>query len=106
VAIAAGEPFAANLNCKGAIGARVTFTHGKPKVTDGPFAETRELLAGYCLIQVRSQAEAIEWAKRWPPLDGEVELDIRQLFEESDFGDEFTPEQRDAEARMRAQLAK
>ncbi len=73
---------------------------------DGPFAETKELLAGYCLIQVRSKAEAIEWAKRWPPLDGDVELEIRQLFEEDDFGTEFAPEQRAAEARIREQLAK
>lgn len=75
-------------------------------VTDGPFAETKELVAGYLIIQVPSKAEAIEWAKRWPPLDGEVELEIRAVFEEDDFGAEFTPEQREAEARMRAQLAK
>lgn len=87
-------------------GVRVRFAKGKPTVIDGPFAETKELLAGYCLIQVRSKAEAIEWAKRWPPLDGDVELEIRQLFEEDDFGTEFTPEQRAAEARMREQLAK
>ena len=87
-------------------GVRVKFDKGKPRVTDGPFAETKELVAGYFLIQVPSKAEAIEWAKRWPPLDGEVELEIRAVFEEDDFGDEFTPEQREAEARMRAQLAK
>jgi hypothetical protein len=85
-------------------GVRVRFSNGKPKVIDGPFAETKELLAGYCLIQVRSKDEAIEWAKRWPPLDGDVELEIRQLFEEDDFGAEFTPEQRAAEAKMREQL--
>jgi hypothetical protein len=87
-------------------GVRVKVAGGKLKVIDGPFTETKELLAGYCLIDVRSKAEAVEWAKRWPPLDGDVELEIRALYEEADFGDEFTPEQRAAEAQMRAQLAK
>ena len=64
-------------------GARVRFAGGKPKVTDGPFSETKELVAGYWLIQVKSRAEAIEWAKRVPFADGEIE--IRQLFELTDF---------------------
>ena len=69
-------------------GARVSFSNGKPKVIDGPFAEAKELIAGYTLIQARSREEAIEWVKRWPPLDGdgEVELEIRQLYELEDFG--------------------
>ena len=88
-------------------GARVKFTHGKPRVMDGPFSETKELIAGYMLIQADSKEEAIEWAKRWPALDLEqnVELEIRQLFEEDDFGDEFTPELRKQEAEMRAKAA-
>src|SRR5688572_5689227 len=85
-------------------GARVKFTNGKPRVIDGPFSETKELIAGYMLIQAGSKDEAIEWAKRWPALDMEqnVELEIRQLFEDDDFGDEFTPELRKQEADMRA----
>lgn len=69
-------------------GARVKFSGGKPTVIDGPFAEAKELIAGYTLIQARSREEAIEWVKRWPPLDGdgEVELEIRQLYELEDFG--------------------
>ena len=88
-------------------GARVKFTNGKPRVMDGPFSETKELIAGYMLIRADSKEEAIEWAKRWPALDLEqnVELEIRQLFEEDDFGDEFTPELRKQEAEMRAKAA-
>ena len=88
-------------------GSRVKFTNGKPRVIDGPFSETKELIAGYMLIQAGSKDEAIEWAKRWPALDTEqnVELEIRQLFEEDDFGDEFTPELRKQEADMRAKAA-
>jgi hypothetical protein len=87
-------------------GARVKFSRGKPTVIDGPFAETKELLAGFTMIDVKSKQEAIAWAKRWPVLDGdgEVELEIRQVFEASDFGDEFTPEQREAEERLRDQI--
>lgn len=87
-------------------GVRVTFANGKPRVTDGPFAETKELIAGYCLIQVKSKEEAIEWVKRWPALDGDgnVELEIRPLFEAQDFGPEFTPELREAEDRLRAEI--
>jgi len=88
-------------------GKRVKFTGGKPAVIDGPFAETKELIAGYCLIQVASEAEAIDWVKRWPPLDadGEVEIEIRPLYETEDFGAEFTPELREAEERMHARMA-
>jgi hypothetical protein len=70
-------------------GARVKFSSGKPHVIDGPFAEAKELIAGFSMIDVRSKEEAIEWVKRWPPMDGggEAELEIRQVFELSDFGD-------------------
>jgi len=89
-------------------GARVKFSGGKPSVTDGPFSETKELIAGFTMIEVGSKEEAIEWVKRWPPLDGngEVEIEIRQVFEASDFGAEFTPELREAEERMREHLLK
>jgi hypothetical protein len=88
-------------------GTRVKFSGGKPSVIDGPFAETKELIAGYSLIQVNSKEEAVEWAKRWPALDGDgdVELEIRQVFEAEDFGAEFTPELREQEERLRAQVA-
>ena len=88
-------------------GARVKFAGGKRTVTDGPFAETKELIAGYWLWQVKSKAEAIEWVKRCPdPMPGEDSvIEIRQVFEAEDFGAEFTPELREAEERMRAQLA-
>jgi len=86
--------------------ARVRFSGGKPSVIDGPFAETKELIAGYALIQVNSRAEAIEWIKKWPAIDGEgnVELEIRQLFEAEDFGPEFTPELREAEDKLRSEI--
>jgi hypothetical protein len=85
-------------------GARVKFSQGKPKVIDGPFAETKELIGGWCLIRVDSRDEAIEWAKRWPAIgmESNVELEIRQLYEADDFGPEFTPELREQEERMRA----
>jgi len=87
-------------------GMRVQFSKGKPTVIDGPFAETKELIAGYCLIQVKSKQEAIDWVKRWPALDGngEAVIEIRQLFEAEDFGPEFTPELREAEERLREQV--
>ena len=74
-------------------GARIKFSKGKPKVTDGPFAEAKELVAGYTIIQVASREEALAWVKRWPVEDGdgEVELELRELYEADDFGDEFTP---------------
>jgi hypothetical protein len=89
-------------------GARVKFSGSKRTVIDGPFAETKELIAGYWLWQVKSKEEAIEWVKRCPnPFPGtESEIEIRQLFEAEDFGAEFTPELREQEERMRAQIDK
>ncbi|HLO01749.1 MAG TPA: YciI family protein [Symbiobacteriaceae bacterium] len=88
-------------------GARVKFgTDGKPLVVDGPFAETKELIAGFTMIQTNSLAEALEWVKRWPASDAPVELEIRQVFEAEEFGAEFTPEMRAVEDQMRAQLEK
>ncbi len=88
-------------------GARVKFSGDKRIVTDGPFAETKELVAGFWLIQVKSKEEAIEWVKRIPnPMPGtEAEIEIRQVFEADDFGAEFTPELREQEERLRAQMA-
>lgn len=85
-------------------GARVRFNGNKRTVIDGPFAETKELVAGYWLWQVRSKEEAIEWLKRAPFREGEVE--IRQVFEAEDFGEEFTPELREQEERVRKMAAK
>ena len=85
-------------------GVRVKFSGNTRKVIDGPFAETKELIAGYWLWQCRSKEEAIEWVTRCPnPMPGESEIEIRQLFEAEDFGDEFTPELRAQEERLRAQ---
>jgi hypothetical protein len=84
-------------------GARVRFNGNKRTVIDGPFAETKELVAGFWLWQVRSKEEAIEWLKRAPFREGEVE--IRQVFEADDFGPEFTPELREQEERVRQQVA-
>jgi len=83
-------------------GARLKFSAGRPKVVDGPFTETKELVAGFTIIDVKSKEEAIEWARRWPPVDGdgEVELEIRQLYEASD----FDPEVVQAEERRRRQV--
>jgi hypothetical protein len=87
-------------------GARVKFSGDKRTVVDGPFTETKELIAGFWLFQVKSKEEAIEWVKRCPnPHEGESEIEIRQVFEADDFGAEFTPELREAEERMRAQMA-
>ena len=88
-------------------GARVRFSGDKRTVIDGPFAETKELIAGYWLFEAKSMAEAIEWVKRAPnPSPGtESEIEIRQVFETSDFGPEFTPELREQEERLREQLA-
>jgi hypothetical protein len=83
-------------------GARVKFSGGKTSVIDGPFAETKELVAGYWMWQVKSKQDAIDWLKRAPFEDTEVE--IRQVFEAEDFGDEFTPELREQEERLRAQI--
>jgi hypothetical protein len=89
-------------------GARVRFSGNKRTVIDGPFAETKELVAGYWMWQVKSKEEAIEWVKRCPnPFPGaDSEIEIRQVFEAEDFGAEFTPELREQEERMRAQIAK
>lgn len=85
-------------------GARVRFSGAARAVIDGPFAETKELIAGYWLWQVKSKEEAIEWVKRCPnPHEGECEIEIRQIFEADDFGAEFTPELRKQEAGIRAQ---
>ena len=89
-------------------GARLKFSKGKPAVIDGPFTESKELIAGYLLIEVKSKQEAIDWMRRWPALDanGGVQLEIRQIFEAEDFGAEFTPELREREERMRAEIEK
>ena len=87
-------------------GARVRFSGKQRSVIDGPFAETKELIAGFWLWQVKSLDEAIEWVKRCPnPFDTDSEIEIRQVFEAGDFGAEFTPELREREARLRTQLA-
>jgi len=88
-------------------GARVRFKGSKRTVIDGPFAETKELIAGFWLWRVKSKEEAIEWVKRCPnPFSGESEIEIRQVFEAADFGAEFTPELREQEERLRAQIEK
>src|SRR6266496_3970875 len=85
-------------------GARVRFSGGKRTVIDGPFAETKELIAGFWIWQVKSKEEAIEWVKRCPnPHNEETEVEIRQVFEAEDFGAELTPELREQEERLRAQ---
>ena len=87
-------------------GSRVKFSRDKRTVIDGPFAETKELIAGYWLWQCQSKEEAIEWVKRCPnPMPGESEIEIRQVFEADDFGAESTPELRVQEDRVRAQAA-
>jgi hypothetical protein len=88
-------------------GARVVFSGDKRTVIDGPFAETKEVIAGFWLWQVRSKEEAIEWVKQCPnPHDGDCEIEIRPLFEAEDFGAELTPELREQEERLRAQVGK
>jgi hypothetical protein len=82
-------------------GARVRTSGGKRTVIDGPFTEAKELIAGFTLIQARSREEAIEWVKRWPVEDGDVELEIRQVFDDEDFGPQFTEELREQEGRLR-----
>jgi hypothetical protein len=87
-------------------GARVKFSGSKRTVTDGPFGETKDLIAGFWLWQVKSKDEAIEWVKRCPnPTGTDAEIEIRQVFEAEDFGAEFTPELREQEQRLRAQAA-
>jgi len=88
-------------------GARVKFSGKKRTVVDGPFAETKELIAGFWIWRTKSLAEAIEWAKRCPnPTGQESELEIRQVFEAEDFGDALTPELREQEQRLRSQTPK
>ena len=87
-------------------GARVKFSGAKRTVVDGPLPETKDLVCGFWILQVKSREEAIEWVKRCPnPMEGETELEIRQVFEADDFGAELTPELRASEQRMRDQLA-
>jgi hypothetical protein len=92
-------------------GARVRFSGGKPSVVDGPFPETKELIAGFWIIKVNSKQEAIAWAKKIPfdpdvHMGGEGEIELRQVFETEDFGEELTPELREAEQRMRDEITK
>ncbi len=92
-------------------GARIKFSKGKPTVIDGPFAEAKEMIAGFWMIEVKSKEEAIEWAKRVPfgvdvHMGGEGEIELRQVFEMADFGAEFTPELQESEQRMREQIQK
>jgi hypothetical protein len=87
-------------------GKRVRFSGDKRTVIDGPFAETKELIAGFWMWQVKSMDEAIEWVKRCPnPMNTPSDIEIRPVFEAQDFGDEFTPELREQEERLRAELA-
>jgi hypothetical protein len=86
-------------------GVRVKFSGAKRSVIDGPFAETKELVAGFWIWQVKSLEEAIEWVKRCPnPMPGDSEIEIRPIFEAEDFGDNFTPEERAKEAQLREQM--
>ena len=89
-------------------GVRVRFSGGRKTVIDGPFSETKELIAGFWLWQVKSKEEAIAWVKRCPnPMPGtEAEIEIRQVFEAADFGAEFTPELREREERLRGEIEK
>jgi hypothetical protein len=87
-------------------GKRIRFSGTQPSVVDGPFAEPNELVAGFWLWQVKSIEEAVEWVKRCPnPMDGDSEIEIRPLFEAEDFGAEFTPELREQEERLRAEVS-
>ena len=87
-------------------GMKVKFRNGKPTITDGPFTEAKELIAGYTIIEVASREEALEWIRRWPPADGhgEVELEIRQIFSAEDFGDAFSKDVRDRHDAMRREI--
>jgi len=85
-------------------GARLKFSGGKATVTDGPFTESKELIAGFWLIQAKSMDEAVAWMKR-APFDGDTQIEIRQVFETEDFGAELTPEIREREERLRAKAA-
>jgi hypothetical protein len=87
-------------------GARVQIGAKEPVVTEGPFAETRELIAGFTMIDVRSREEALAWVKRWPIEDAPVILELRQVFSPDDFGDAFTPELRQVEQTLRERVSK
>jgi hypothetical protein len=87
-------------------GAKVRFSGSKRTVIDGPFTEAKELIAGYWVFQVKSKEEAIEWVKRCPnPTEGESEIEIRQVFDPADFGDNYTPELQEADRKIDAQMA-
>src|SRR5690606_37805503 len=87
-------------------GVRVQFSGDRRSVVDGPFAETKELIAGFWIWEVASLAECIDWVKRCPnPMPGDSEIEIRQIFEAEDFGEAFTPELREQEERLRARIA-
>lgn len=88
-------------------GVRVKFSDGKPNLIEGPFPDASGVLAGFCIIQVKSREEAIEWAKRWPSIDadGGVELEVRRVEEAEDFGAEFTPELREREQKLREKIS-
>lgn len=88
-------------------GARVKFRNGRPTVVDGPFAEAKELIAGYLIIEAKSMAEALEWVRKWPKEDahGNVELEIRRVLTAEDFGEAFTPAMREMEERLRQAAA-
>jgi hypothetical protein len=87
-------------------GARVKFSGAKRTVVDGPFKDSKDLICGFWMFQVKSKEEAIEWVKRCPnPVEGETEIEIRQVFEAEDFGAQLTPELREAEQRLRDQIA-
>jgi hypothetical protein len=102
----AGVLLDANGLASSAEGALVQFSDGVPTVLDGPFAEAKELVAGYWLIEVKSREEAVEWVKRVPfDADVETEIEIRQVYEGADFGESFTPEIRDRHEKMDATIA-
>src|SRR6185369_9593850 len=88
-------------------GKKIKFSAGKPTIIDGPFSEAKELIGGYAMINVTSAQEALDSVERWPAIDsgGNVELQLRRVFEDDEFGDEFTPELREREQRMRAEAA-
>jgi hypothetical protein len=88
---------------KSATGARVSFSKGKATVTDGPFTEAKELIAGFSILEVNSRDEAIDWVKQWPPLDGHgnVQIEIRELFSAADFGEQAEAQFKDLEAKKR-----
>lgn len=105
--VKAGVMLAADGLRESSKGKRIKFDGPKRTITDGPFAETKELIAGFWLWQVRSMEEAIEWVKRCPnPHEGESEIEIRQVFEAEDFGPALTPELKEQEKRLRAQAGK